>query len=504
VWLLPILVGTAVALGQKLRPAALAARAGAFAAALALAALPVILPGGLLPPTSSPLDAGDAKGNLFEPLDPLQVAGIWPVGDFRLAPDAEPLTHTLVALALILAVAGTSYAWRRRAHGALFATAGAVIGVAFLVAAGSPWVDGKALATASPFVLLIALVGAAALAAGPWRAAGVAAGVAIASAVLWSNALAYRDASLAPYDQFLELEKVAEEIAGEGPTLMTEYSPYGARHFLRDANPEAVSELRRREIPLRSGGTVEKGHSTDTDRIDPGALGVYRTLVLRRSPGQSRPPSAYELAWSGEFYEVWQRPQTAVVPAERLPLGSRRDPLAAPSCAAVLHLARGADALVGATGAEPVVVSLARAEYPDGWRVAGLAETPLVAGDGSLVVDATIRRAGAYELWAEGSARSEVETFIDGERVGSVRHELNNAGQYIRLGSGELEAGRHRIELRFAGADLHPGSGGRPLPLGPLALTAGEPADSKLVHVPAAEARRLCGREWDWIEVASG
>ena len=35
---------------------------------------------------------------------------------------------------------------------------------------------------------------------------------------------------------------------------------------------------------------------------------AYRTLVLRRSPVQSRPPAPYRLVWAGESYEVWQRP----------------------------------------------------------------------------------------------------------------------------------------------------------------------------------------------------
>ena len=114
-----------------------------------------------------------------------------------------------------------------------------------------------------------------------WRVAGAVALGATAGGVLWSNALAYRDASLAPHGQLAELERVGGLTAGEGPTLMTEYEPYGVRHFLRDGEPEGISELRRRAIPLLDGSMVPKGESVDTDRIDPGALAVYRTLVLR-------------------------------------------------------------------------------------------------------------------------------------------------------------------------------------------------------------------------------
>ena len=68
------------------------------------------------------------------------------------------------------------------------------------------------------------------------------------------GALAYRDVNLAPRDQLAELETIGHRIAGQGPTLMTEYQPYGVRHFLRDADPEAASELRRRQVPLRAAG----------------------------------------------------------------------------------------------------------------------------------------------------------------------------------------------------------------------------------------------------------
>ena len=81
----------------------------------------------------------------------------------------------------------------------------------------------------------------------------------IARASLWSNALAYREVNLAPRDQLAELELIGEQIAGEGPTLMTEYQPYGVRHFLRDADAEGASELRRRQVPLRGGEETKKG-----------------------------------------------------------------------------------------------------------------------------------------------------------------------------------------------------------------------------------------------------
>lgn len=488
VWFAPILLALVLALSPRLRALELAARTAAFAAGLGFLALPVIATGGFLPPTSSPLSDDEAKGNLLEPLDPLQLFGIWPAGDFRLSPSTDVLAYGLVAVAAALAVGGAIWAWRRRSAGMLCLLAGGIVGCAALALAGSPWVDGKALATASPVVLLAALLGVVALGetAHPWL--GAAAGLLIAFGVLWSNALAYRDVSLAPRAQLDELEEIGERIAGEGPTLMTEYSPYGARHFLREGDPEGVSELRRRQIPLRNGEVVSKSYTADTDQLDPSALGVYRTLVLRRSPAQSRPPAAYGLTWSGDFYEVWQRPAGAAEPPARLPLGSRYDPVAVPRCADVKGLARDARTLVAATRPSPVV--------------AGLKATPFPGDLAAISAEMRAPHAGDYEVWLGGSVRPRVEASVDGELVGEVRHELNNFGQYVRFGTVRLDAGPHRVELEFGGADLHPGSGGSGPPVGPLALSSAEAADSRLVRVQAKDARELCSRQWDWIELA--
>ena len=282
---------------------------------------------------------------------------------------------------------------------------------------------------------------------------------------------------------------------------MTAYEPYGVRHFLRESDPEGVSELRRNEIPLLGGRTVEKGFSVDTDRIDPVALGFYRTLVLRRSPAQSRPPSPYRLIWQGEFYEAWQRPAAAAAIPERLPLSDRYDPIAEPDCAEIAALARSGD-LVAARGIGPVIVPLSATRYPTGWAPPGTRYAPTPTSAGSIEVPVRVGRSDTYEIWIGGSLRPAVEVFVDGELAGETRHELNNAGGYVRLGSALLDPGVHRIEVQIGGADLHPGSGGAQGPIGPLVLSAGEAADTELVRVAAANYRELCRRDWDWVEVA--
>src|SRR3712207_8476396 len=44
-------------------------------------------------------------GNLIEPLSVLQVAGIWPAGDFRLDPEQLGITRLLVVVCVLTAIA---------------------------------------------------------------------------------------------------------------------------------------------------------------------------------------------------------------------------------------------------------------------------------------------------------------------------------------------------------------------------------------------------------------
>ena len=116
------------------------------------------------------------------------------------------------------------------------------------------------------------------------------------SASCWSNALAYNEANLGPREQLAELEKVGETLEGEGPVLMTEYQPFGVRHFLREAEAEGASELRRRTVPLADGSTLANGGSARHGRLPGRRVRAVRSVVPRRSPEQSRPPGEYELS----------------------------------------------------------------------------------------------------------------------------------------------------------------------------------------------------------------
>jgi hypothetical protein len=504
IWLGPMLL-LAVALYVRRAGLPAAARAGgAFLALTAVISVPWLLASGFVPPTSSPLTSGTAIGNLIHPLNVLQVAGIWPSGDFRLSPHHAVITAVLVVAAVATAIGGVIWLVRLgRAEVATYVIGAAVTGLGIFVV-GSAWVGGKALASASPALLFAALCAVGLMFERGARGPALAIAAALGAGVLWSNALGYHDVWLAPRAQLAELQSIGQLISGQGPTLMTEYEPYGARHFLRDAAPEGDSELRRRTDALRDGKTVPKGGYADIDRLQLPAVMQYRTLVLRRSPVESRPPSPYSPVWSGTRYQVWQRPPGAPTPLEHLSLGSVVAPAEKPSCAAVRELAQlpGTARIAYVARANPEVLRLDSAGLPDGWSSAG-GGSVLPGAPGSVTIPVTVPRSGAYAVWVGGSFRGRMSASVDGRAAGEAEAQLNNTGQYTRFGALTLRPGRHRITLDYEDRGWSPGAGGRPFTAGPLVLAPAHTPDAVRYTTPA-KATTLCGRELDWVEALPG
>jgi len=501
VWIAPILLLAGLGLWRNEGLRALIARALPLLLVAGVLAVPALFAAGVFSPTQGGLTSDAELGNLLGPLNAFQYAGIWPSGDFRLDPANGPLTAFLILLASIAAACGVVLGWRRRAWLPLGYFAAVSLGSLAVFAYSSPWVGGKALASGSPAFLLLALSGAAALATRIERTLGATVLGLVLAGVLWSNFLAYHDANLAPFEQLRELESIGQEFAGEGPTLMTEYNPYGVRHFLRDADAEGASELRTRPVPLEAGGELEKGDWGDTDAISLSALLGYRTLVLRRSPAQSRPPSVYSLVRRGEFYDVWQQRGRGEI-ITRLPLGSFEDPGAIPSCREVLRAARlagpGAE-LVAAERGATVVASLGAAVRPEAPTEAGSPDV-VPHGAGAAGVEVSVSRHGRYGFYLQGSVRNRMTLLVDGREIGSVAKQLNAAKQFLYFGASALDKGAHEAVLVYEGQTLGPGSGGPPEPVGPLVLSPARNEDPTLRRATTAQAAKLCGKRLDWVE----
>jgi len=453
------------------------------------------------------LSASTDLGNLAGPVSPAHLLGIWPAHDFREGVNAAALSGALIAVVAAAALAGAWSVLRDRDPGLLVALGGAAVGCGLIAVFGSAWVAAKSYAIVSPFALLFAFAGLGYVASIGARFAAVLGALLLAAGVIWSNVLGYGGASLSPRDQLAELEEIGERFAGVEPALMTEYQPYGVRHFLRDMAPEGASELRRRQVALSNGTVLEKGEQADVDRIALPEVLTYRALVLRRSPAASRPPAPYRLAWRGRFYDTWIRPRAAPAPLEHLALGTAVDPAAIPRCSEVLRLGAEAEAadgeLVAAPAGEPLALPLGNADRSGGLvRSRAGATYAEPAGAGSIRLEVDLQRAGRGEVWLGGSLRPAATLSVDGEEVGTVRHQLNTPGNYLDFGAVPLGRGVHELEVEVGGPDLHPGSAGSDGPLGPLVVS--RPVDNLVLEsVAPAEAATLCGKRWDWIEVIS-
>ena len=467
IWLLPAAVIAVVLLRRRL-PSLLAITAG-----VAVLAVPAYVAAVDWLPHLHSFRSESELGNLIHPLSGFQLFGVWLTGDFRRHPHDAVVTYLLIGGVIAMLIGGLAAAWQRRAWALLGYLAIAGIGCGLVVAGGSPWVDGKALAMASPAFV------AAATAAAYGRAARAPL-VLVAAGVLWSNVLQYHDVWLAPRGQLHELETIGKRFAGEGPALMTSYEPYGARHFLRRLDAEGASELRRRYVYLTNGQLLPKGSSADVDRIRLDGLLVYRTLVLRRGPAASRPPSVYRLVWSGRYYEVWQRPASGFdTIVQHLPLGDASEAAAVPRCADVVRLARLGRSLVAAT--RPVAKALA---YPPS------------AGTVSVAIKVP---GGRYVAWLGGDWFGRASVAVDARSLDSRREELNWPGLFTDLGQTRLAGGRHEIRLTYETGGWAPGSGGTPYSFGPLTIS-GVDRREPVETIPSSRARSLCGRRLDWIE----
>ncbi len=471
-------------------------------------------------------------GNLIHPLSAFQLAGIWPVGDFRLTAPALP-SALWIGLALIAAAAGLFLSARRRQFGLVFYVAVALIGCGVIYLAGAtPWVVGKTLAISSPALLAAALSSGGML----WsmrarhRVAGIA-GVlvvaALAGGVLWSNALAYHDVPLAPRARLAELQHIGGLVAGKGPTFVNEYEVYADRHFLREGAPVEPAEYRMVTLALRDGVALTKSAWADLDSFPLSTLEPYRSIVTPRSPAESRPPSIYRLIWQGSYYQLWQRPAhptTRIL--EHVPLGESNalpycgvteggqsepecsvDPVAIPSCALVRGLGRRALAgharLLAYQRAAPIVARGDQTLWPGAWIHNLQAHTLTPKTPGAAVTHIALAVSRRYELWLGGSFARGFQVSVDGRRVGTVKDELSAFGGYVHVADLLLAAGVHTFTLTYPHADLTPGSANNEFTsLSAIALQPQSPA-SEEIEVAPRQAAKLCGRPLDWIEIVA-
>ena len=475
------------------------------AAAFALVSVPILIPAlttvSIVTGSGSRavLTSQEEIATLLQPLSLFQAAGVWLTGDFRLSPEYPLATGALIVLVLAASVAGAALFWRDDGKPALLYAAGAITGCVAIVSQGSPWVDAKALATVAALPVFLAMAAGAHATEAGRRVAGWCVIGLVAVGVLASNALAYREVTLAPRDRFEELARIDGMFAGQGPTLLTREDIYANRYFLRDMAVDNAAETRwHRPIKLRDGSHIPRFRSVDIDQLSADTVGRFRLLVLRRSPVGSRPPSNFELVWRGRWYDVWRR--TSPMPVARLALGSPLDAGDTPECATLRRFAdrHRALRLAAARVRETIVLELPAWRLPSGWdaheRFPGAATA---SQSGTVEIPFEVPRGGRWQVWVGGAVLGRLALTIDGRQAATIRHRVNRAGEYEPVARLAMAPGRHRLVFHFD-ERLLDGRNDRYL-IGPVALTPVE-SPAKPAFVTARNIESLCGERLDWIE----
>jgi hypothetical protein len=202
---------------------------------------------------------GPGLGNLFGQVSPFEALGIWPSGDFRLAPGdgAVPAAafYLGIAFALVLFVYGVAHLWRRRELAIISGLTATALAYAASRLGGTPYTAAKAIEIGTPLValtILLPLGSTLGLFADIHRKVpprlSAAAAVLFISAAGVCSLLALANAPVGPTAYSSKLSEYRRAV-GEGPTLV-----YASPQLLEEEHgqPFLAWELRGGRVCIQS------------------------------------------------------------------------------------------------------------------------------------------------------------------------------------------------------------------------------------------------------------
>ncbi|HSR21980.1 MAG TPA: hypothetical protein VLW53_00405, partial [Candidatus Eisenbacteria bacterium] len=280
-------------------------------------------------------------GNLRQPLNPLEAFGIWPSGEFRITPAHSTTPEAAFYLGALLALA--AFAWglgralsRRESALPSALLAAAVIYLASL-ALGTPYTQAKALAIASPLIMLIALRGLLAADSLPGEEADVpegggaswwpphlvrpVAGIAVplltlafAAAAAFSTLLPLRQSAVGPDYHLQEMQRMRPIVDGQNVLFL------GRDNFVS-------WELIGSEVyaPITNHYDVEETHALyratdlnakfDWDNVPQFVMNHFNWVVTTSAAMQSQAPPGFSPRLRTGDFILWHRDH---------PVGQRR------------------------------------------------------------------------------------------------------------------------------------------------------------------------------------
>ena len=510
---LGLILGCAFLLAASRRPAwpLFAARWAWLVVLTALLCLPTLDAARKASGLTGVVEGQGDLGNLAAPLKPWTSAGVWLTGDYRYPlTQRVDLTYVLVGFVLVLAAIGVVYAVRRRQAVPIVLALAFGGALAYVTQRTGPWVDAKAFAITGMVCVALAFVGAAALRRGPLRLLAWPAAAVVAAAVLFGNALAYQQITLAPRDQLRDLERLGTQLPGRGPTLYPAFNEY-AEYFLRRQRATSLvnpANFRLEVRPEIAAGRSGIQFAWDLDDFVPSFVQSFEYIVERGNPVAGRPPSNYVLVEGTQYHRVWRKDLRRPRVLRHFPFYGRPGERGPRNCRRIADVARGA-----APGARvayklnPTVAVFEPASAPvrpRGWGAGYAVGSLMPQGPGTMSGPMRVPQNGRYRVWLGGSFGRPVDVSLDERSVGSIAYQENYPGQFEYLGERDVTRGRHSVEIVRGKGSLHPGSGnGVPQSIGPLILERVSAERDRVHYAPAERAMSLCrgSASLDWLEV---
>lgn len=254
---------------------------------------------------------GPGLGNLFGQISPFEALGIWPSGDFRLAPGdgAVPAIgyYLGIAFALALFAYGLVWCWRHREPAILAGLAAAALAYVAARTVGTPYTAAKAIEIGAPLValaILLPLLAEACLFCRPIghksdsrRLVMPAAAAFFVAAAGACSLLALANAPVGPTSYSSTLAEY-RKLVGEGPTLVV-----ASPQLLEEEHgvPHLSWELRGGRVCIRAAG-------------EPGKLPPGTRFVILQGP-----EDGFELYLDPPEGPDWRLEKVRIVPPGKSP-----------------------------------------------------------------------------------------------------------------------------------------------------------------------------------------
>ncbi len=247
-------------------------------------------------------------GNLVGPLPGWEAFGVWSNPDFRMPPPIAFTAGMWTAFVLALVILGVVWLLYRK-QWILPAAAGlAMLVWVYSNDTQSPYIAAKALAVASPLLLLLAvmpLVQRTRALPTWWRLLAPVLAVVLLVRVLDSSWQALRNSKVGPTDHLVELRSLRAEV-GNKPTLFL-----GDDDFIRwelagtRVTPAYIN--RSPDVPLRPQKAFSFGQALDFDSVEASTLNEFDWVITTRDAAGSAPPAQIRLARLTRSYALWKR-----------------------------------------------------------------------------------------------------------------------------------------------------------------------------------------------------